>query len=138
MGQPTAEERQHGASRIEVYRGPTGHLTRFPRYNDPVRLLETRAGRCGEWANCFALCARAVGFEARWVLDVTDHVWVEVWDAHGGRWVHADPCENVCDAPLLYERGWGKKLSYVLSFSSHEAVGGHVTLACMHACMQVT
>ena len=31
MGVPTAEERAGGAARVELYRGPTGHITRFPR-----------------------------------------------------------------------------------------------------------
>lgn len=33
-----------------------------------------------------------------------------------------DPCENAFDAPKMYERGWGKKLTYVVGCSSKEAV----------------
>lgn len=115
--EPTAEERKHGAQRVEVYTAADGTAHRFPRFNDPSKLLDTRVGRCGEWANCFALVCTALGFEARHVIDWTDHVWVEVWSAHRGRWVHVDPCENAIDTPLLYEQGWGKRLSYCIAFS---------------------
>ncbi|CAI5732351.1 unnamed protein product [Peronospora destructor] len=122
-GPSTAEEITGQASRVEVYQClACGAYTRFPRYNDPVKLLDTRTGRCGEWANCFTLCCRAMGFEARYVLDVTDHVWTEVYSEHCKRWLHCDSCEEQLDCPLTYEVGWGKKLSYIFSFGHDEVV----------------
>jgi len=116
---PLPEESAHLAGNVENYRCEAGcvQFTRFPRYNDPGRLLETRCGRCGEWANCFTLLCIAAGLEARYVVDWGDHVWTEVYSTSQRRWLHADPCENVCDEPLLYESGWGKKISYVIAYS---------------------
>lgn len=124
VAQPSAEERDVGwAGRTEVYKcKECQQLTRFPRYNNPAHLMTFRKGRCGEWANAFCLVCRALSLDARWVLDFTDHVWVEVWVASQKRYVHLDPCERSYDAPLGYEKGWGKKLSYVLSFSRHGVV----------------
>ena len=121
MAQPTESELEYGATRVEAWRCEgCDTLLRFPRYDDPVRLLETRQGRCGEWANCFTLIAAALGYKARLVVDWTDHVWTEVW--YQDSWHHCDPCEACLDAPLTYEVGWGKKLTYILAFGQHEVV----------------
>ncbi|KAG0591730.1 hypothetical protein M758_1G222400 [Ceratodon purpureus] len=122
MGTATSEELRHGANRVELFRC-TGcrKEVRFPRYNDPMKLLETRAGRCGEWANCFTLYCRAFGYEARLALDFTDHVWTECFSPFHNRWVHFDPCEAAYDKPLLYESGWKKRLSYVIALANDGA-----------------
>lgn len=124
---PTEAEMRHGAGRVEAHRcSVCGFTSRFPRYNDPAKLLDTRRGRCGEWANCFALCVRAAGFEIRFIHDVSDHVWVEVFSEDLDRWVCVDPCENQIDKPLLYTEGWGKMLTYVFAF--HRCHSRDVTL----------
>uniref|UniRef100_A0A8C6TNH4 Peptide-N(4)-(N-acetyl-beta-glucosaminyl)asparagine amidase n=1 Tax=Neogobius melanostomus TaxID=47308 RepID=A0A8C6TNH4_9GOBI len=130
---PSTEDLRWGAQRVENHFCQTCQLSnRFPRYNNPEKLLETRRGRCGEWANCFTLCCRAMGLEARYVWDSTDHVWTEVYSPSQRRWLHCDSCENTCDKPLLYEVGWGKKLSYILAFSRDQVVDVTWRYSCKH------
>lgn len=113
---PTLDEQRGDATKTELYECPLcSQTTRFPRYNDLQKLLETRCGRCGEWANAFLLFCRAGGLNARYVLDWTDHVWTEYYSTALKRWVHMDSCEAAWDKPLLYEVGWGKQLTYVVA-----------------------
>ncbi|XP_054462106.1 peptide-N(4)-(N-acetyl-beta-glucosaminyl)asparagine amidase [Anoplopoma fimbria] len=130
---PTTEDIRWGAQRVENHYCQSCRLsTRFPRYNNPEKLLETRRGRCGEWANCFTLCCRALGLEARYIWDSTDHVWTEIYSVSQRRWLHCDSCERGCDNPLLYEVGWGKKLAYVLAFSKDQVVDVTWRYSCKH------
>ncbi|XP_062084498.1 peptide-N(4)-(N-acetyl-beta-glucosaminyl)asparagine amidase [Humulus lupulus] len=118
MAAALPSELRYRGSRVEIYRCKfCSMITRFPRYNDPLKLIETRRGRCGEWANCFTLYCRAFGFESRLILDFTDHVWTECFSLSLGRWMHLDPCEGAYDKPLLYEKGWNKKLNYVIAIA---------------------
>ncbi|KAL3537825.1 hypothetical protein ACH5RR_001191 [Cinchona calisaya] len=118
MGVADPSETLYGASRVELYRcNLCSVITRFPRYNDPLKLLETRKGRCGEWANCFTLYCRAFNYESRLILDFADHVWTECFSPSLGRWMHLDPCEGNYDNPLLYEKGWKKNLNYVIGIA---------------------
>nr|SVE77013.1 EOG090X06HD [Daphnia lumholtzi]SVE78239.1 EOG090X06HD [Daphnia lumholtzi]SVE78868.1 EOG090X06HD [Daphnia lumholtzi] len=120
-GVPSADDLRYGAHRVENFKCNLCNATdRFPRYNDPEKLLQTRRGRCGEWANCFTLICRALKYDARYVLDWTDHVWTEVYSERHNRWLHCDSCEAACDKPLLYDVGWGKRLNYVIAFSKDE------------------
>lgn len=115
MTSPSPTDLKHGAHRVEAFScGKCGATSLFPRYNDPVKLLETRKGRCGEWANCFTFICRCLDLDVRFVVDWTDHVWTEYYSESKGRWIHADCCEALMDKPMLYESGWGKKLNYVI------------------------
>ncbi|CAH8621483.1 unnamed protein product [Schistosoma margrebowiei] len=131
--QPQIDEMNDGSANVvEIYQCKTNKthpLYRFPRYNNPRKLLETRLGRCGEWANCFTLFLVSAErhtnqpwFDAcRLIMDWTDHVWCEVWlkDKHNDQklWVHCDPCEVQLDKPLLYESGWNKKINYIMAYT---------------------
>eukprot|EP00977_Amphora_coffeiformis_P024823 scaffold17305_cov172-Amphora_coffeaeformis.AAC.5 len=113
---PLKPELKGKASRTELYQCHKCHsYTRFPRYNSAWHVMEHKRGRCGEYSMLLFRMMRALGHETRWVVDWADHVWVELFCARSGEWIHLDPCEAAVRENLLYQ-GWGKKQTYVLGF----------------------
>lgn len=111
------------ASRIERYKClKCGNIYEFPRYNDIKTLLDTRKGRCGEWNNCFIAILRSLDINVRYIWNAEDHVWCEYYSDKQSRWIHLDSCENSYDQPLLYNSGWGKKMSYVFAIHQYYIV----------------
>jgi len=75
----TEAEKVHHASRAELLLcSSCGQMSRFPRFNDALKVLfESKLGRCGEFSMCALALLESLGYTTRWVVDWSDHVWVE-------------------------------------------------------------
>jgi len=88
------------------------------RHNDPMEILAYGRGRCGEFSILFASLCLAHWYRSRLILDMSDHVWTEVWDDEQKRWIHVDPSEKRIDDPFMYERDWKKNLQEIYAFEN--------------------
>jgi hypothetical protein len=88
------------------------------RHNDPLEIIAYGKGRCGEFSILFTALSLAHDYRARLILDLSDHVWTEVWNDEQNRWVHVDPSEKRFDDPEMYERDWKKNLTEVYAFEN--------------------
>jgi len=90
------------------------------RHEEPLEILAYGKGRCGEFSILFTALCLAHGYRARLILDMSDHVWTEIWDSKQKRWIHVDPSEKRINDPFMYERDWKKSLKEVYAFENGE------------------
>lgn len=88
------------------------------RHNDPIKIIAYGKGRCEEFGILFTALCLAHNYRARLILDMSDHVWTEVWNDKEKRWIHVDPSEKRIDDPLMYERDWKKNLKEIYAFEN--------------------
>ncbi|UCE73810.1 MAG: hypothetical protein JSV56_12435, partial [Methanomassiliicoccales archaeon] len=115
-GYPLLREKLQGAytlwEAISACNSWIGGSMRFTSDNErpiqPVRIYRKHYGRCGEYQDMRNAAARAGLIPSTCAHNVAeDHVWNEFWDQ---RWIHWD---GGVDNPMMYENGWGKKISSV-------------------------
>lgn len=112
---PSTMERAYRAGKTELYSCTQCNCTsRFPRFNEVQKVLETKRGRCGEYSILIFRMLKVLGYNVRYIADWADHVWVEAKVQND--WIHIDPCEAAVNEPLIYQ-GWGKNQTYIFSFS---------------------
>jgi peptide-N4-(N-acetyl-beta-glucosaminyl)asparagine amidase len=88
------------------------------RHSDPLDIIAYGQGRCSEFSVLFTALCLAHNYRARLIMDMSDHVWTEVWDPQRKRWVHVDPSEKKIDDPKMYERDWKKDLKEVYALEN--------------------
>ena len=88
------------------------------RHNDPLEIIAYGKGRCGEFSILYTALCLAHNYRARLILDLSDHVWTEVWDDEKKRWVHVDPSEKRIDDPKMYVRDWKKNLKEIFALEN--------------------
>jgi transglutaminase-like putative cysteine protease len=88
------------------------------RHSDPLEILAYGHGRCSEFSVLFTALCLAHNYRARLILDMSDHVWTEVWNPQEKRWVHVDPSEKKIGDPKMYERDWKKTLKEVYALEN--------------------
>jgi hypothetical protein len=91
---------------------------KITRHNDPIEILAYGKGRCGEFSILFTALCLSHNYRARLILDMSDHVWAEVWNEKENRWIHVDPSEKRIDDPKMYERDWKKCLKEIYAFEN--------------------
>jgi hypothetical protein len=88
------------------------------RHSEPLEIVAYGKGKCGEFSILFTALCLAHNYHARLILDMSDHVWTEVWNEKQKRWIHVDPSEKKIDDPKMYERDWKKDLKEVYAFEN--------------------
>jgi transglutaminase-like putative cysteine protease len=88
------------------------------RHSDPLEILAYGQGRCSEFSVLFTALCLAHNYRARLIMDMSDHVWTEVWNSQQKRWVHVDPSEKRIDDPMMYERDWKKDLKEIYALEN--------------------
>ncbi len=97
----------------------------FERTNDPLKILDSGKGRCGEFAILYAALCKSQGYDCRIVVNAFgDHEWTQV--KVNDQWIHVDPSLGVNDSrkmdPYVYERDWKNAPLLALAFDNDSII----------------
>jgi len=121
---PTKNEYESGAVRVDRYVCLKCYAcTRKPININIDYILKNKEGGNPQFCIVFAAILRLLGYGFRFVSNLSlDYCWLEIWDPINCIYIHVDPCQDAINAPLLYECGWGKGITWVCAVGEYECV----------------
>lgn len=104
-------------SRVHLYRcsncGETQHFLRFYQCDAFIRGTVARRGWCGDHCDVFAAIINALGFEWRFALDDTDHIWIEIYSQEREKWCCFEPSPETDTKRYDFNKFADRKSRYI-------------------------
>jgi Transglutaminase-like superfamily len=95
------------------------------RVEDPMQILESGIGKCGEFSIVYVSACLALGYQARIVVATNTTSWVDayLWAEayYNDGWVHVDPTTQVWNKPSMYQyQPWSKGIGQDIKIYAFE------------------
>ena len=107
----------------EIFCCPScGAHVRFPRYTNPLYLLNNPYGDSAEGSIILLTIYKCLGYTARFVCAFMPHSWIEVYSEESKRYIPVDIIAKTFDCPLVYQASYKFEINWVVGVTSYEYV----------------
>ena len=101
--------------------GAECHFLRFYFCDPLLRQKEYRRGWCGDHCDAFAALLNALGYEWRFALDDTDHIWIEIYSKERLEWCSFEPSPESDCKRYDFNKFADRKSRYIIALDGTDS-----------------